>query len=80
MAEEKLTEEKIPEDKKHKYGEQILLIYKLLESLISKNEILFSNSEMKNYCRTVWLKFLEKKMIGEAIDKIINQFKYYLQK
>ena len=77
MQNEELIGGEIPEYKKNQYGEKILLIYKFLESLISKHRILFLNSEMKAYCRTTNIQFLKDLIEGE-IDKVINQYKYYL--
>ena len=69
----------IPSTKNNKTGEEVLMMYKLLQNLISKHQNLFSNSEISEYCGTSkWnseVKFTEK-----FITKFIDQHTYYFHK
>jgi hypothetical protein len=58
------------------FGEEILMIYSFHNTLIKKNENLFSNPEMVRYCQTVELNKI-KELNEEIINENIEPNQYY---
>jgi hypothetical protein len=64
-------------NKMDKFGEEMLILDSYFQMLLSKNQHLFSNSEMHNYCQTVRLNFMKDRNEGD-LTTILNSYKYYL--